>query len=323
MVQINRFAQKSATEQALYDQIYEEVIDLYGYDVRFCLREVISRDLILNDDTDSRFKDTFVVPAYIENVDEFEGEGNLLSKFGFEMRDEATFVISRTKWHEIYTSSELSVGAPADRRPFEGDLIYLPLSKSFFEISHVEFEQPFYQINDLPAYRLHCSLFEYAAEDFDTGIDDIDVIEENYNNDIRITVENPYHLTHELGTRFYQPIRVDAAGDIHAWNSIKLKQLEGDFGNTLVCIDSQVYSVNDEESDYENNTLFVASTNRDYKTYLYPEIRATVPMDDTEILKITEVSYTTYPTDIFAQNENFDSAMADVIDYTETNPFSE
>ena len=323
MVQINRFAQKSATEQALYDQIYEEVIDLYGYDVRFVLREVISRDLILNDDTDSRFKDTFVVPAYIENVDEFEGEGNLLSKFGFEMRDEATFVISRTKWHEIYTSSDLSVSAPADRRPFEGDLIYLPLSKSFFEISHVEFEQPFYQINDLPAYRLQCSLFEYAAEDFDTGIEELDIIEENYNNEIMITIEDPHGLTFEIGTRFYQPVKTDSSGNITVWNSIKLKRLEGDFGHTLVCIDPQVYSVNDEESDYENITLFIASTNREYETYLYPEIQATVPTDDTTILKITGVAYPDYPTDIFAQNENFDNAMADVIDYTETNPFSE
>jgi hypothetical protein len=111
---------------------------------------------------------------YIENTEAFDGEGDLFTKFGIELRDQANFIVSRKRWKQL-------VGSRLDEqnfRPREGDLIYLTLSESIFEIRRVETETPFYQLSNLPTFRMQCELFEYNDEDFDTNIAGIDVIEE-------------------------------------------------------------------------------------------------------------------------------------------------
>jgi hypothetical protein len=90
------------------------------------------------------------------------------------MRDEATFVVSRRRWEQfIGLDQNLIVSS----RPNEGDLIYFPRAKKLFEISFVDHDEPFYQIQDLPVYKLRCRTFEYASESMDTGIQEIDNIE--------------------------------------------------------------------------------------------------------------------------------------------------
>ena len=59
-------------------------------------------------------------------------------------------------------------------RPNEGDLVYMDRFKKLFKIDFVEHEDPFYQVADLPVFKLKCSVFEYSHEDFDTGISEID-----------------------------------------------------------------------------------------------------------------------------------------------------
>jgi hypothetical protein len=110
---------------------------------------------------------------YIENTEAFDGEGDLFTKFGIELRDQANFIVSRKRWKQL-------VGSRLDSqnfRPREGDLIYLTLSNSIFQIQKVETETPFYQLSNLPTFRMTCELFEYNDEDFDTEIASIDVIE--------------------------------------------------------------------------------------------------------------------------------------------------
>ena len=75
-----------------------------------------------------------------------------------EIRDEATFIVSRRQWQKFIGIHESGTVTP---KPNDGDLIYLPLSNSFFEIKFVEEEQPFYQLSNLPVYKLQCALFEY------------------------------------------------------------------------------------------------------------------------------------------------------------------
>tara|TARA_B100002019_G_scaffold74235_1_gene64174 strand:- start:554 stop:1567 length:1014 start_codon:yes stop_codon:yes gene_type:complete len=111
---------------------------------------------------------------YIENNEGFDGEGDLYTRFGVEIRDEATFIVSRTRFSAQVRRPDNDI---ATDRPTEGDLIYLPLANKMFEIQHVEHEQPFYQIENLPVYKMRCTLFEYSGEDFDTGIEDIQDIE--------------------------------------------------------------------------------------------------------------------------------------------------
>ncbi len=69
-------------------------------------------------------------------------------------------------------------------RPVEGDLIYFSRTKSLFEIKYVEFQNPFYQANQIYVFKLTCELFEYSSEDIDTGIAEIDAIETKYSQDM-------------------------------------------------------------------------------------------------------------------------------------------
>ena len=59
-------------------------------------------------------------------------------------------------------------------RPKEGDLIYFPLGERLFEIKHVEFENPFYQLGKNYIYELQCELFRYEDEYIDTNVAVID-----------------------------------------------------------------------------------------------------------------------------------------------------
>ena len=95
----------------------------------------------------------------------------MIGKFGLEVRDELTFVVSRRTF-------ELLVDQPSNtisiNRPREGDIIYMPTFKKFFQIDFVEDEDPMYQINDLPIFKLKCSMWEYSMETVDTGVAEID-----------------------------------------------------------------------------------------------------------------------------------------------------
>ena len=171
------FSQKVRSEQHLYEDIVIESLKMYGQDVFYLPRDIVNEDKILGDDPESSFNSSHVIEMYIENAEGFEGEGDLFTRFGVEIRDEATFVVARKRWEQTVQRYDNEI---TSTRPSEGDLIYLPLSKSLFQISHVEHEQPFYQLSNLPVYKMRCQLFEYTGEDLDTGIDTIDEIEKKY-----------------------------------------------------------------------------------------------------------------------------------------------
>ena len=148
---------------------------MYGHECYYLPREVVEEDTILNEDVQSRFGDAYSVEMYIENVEGFEGEGDLMSKFGVSVRDTATFVISLRSWERFIS---LDSNLATSLRPNEGDLIHFPMSGSMFEIKFVEHENPFYQVGKLFVFKLQCELFEYSGEDFDTNVTDIDLIED-------------------------------------------------------------------------------------------------------------------------------------------------
>ena len=173
-----------STEQHLYEDLVVESLRMYGQETFYLPRQVVEEDSILDEDVQSEFGDAYSVEMYIENAEGFEGEGDLMSKFGVEIRDQATFVISVRSWERfVSTDGNLATGL----RPNEGDLIYLPLSGSLFEIRFVEHEMPFYQVGKLFVFKLQAELFEYAGEDFDTGTF-ADVVEQEaaYRVDLRM-----------------------------------------------------------------------------------------------------------------------------------------
>lgn len=171
------FSQKVKSEQDLYEDIIIESLKIYGQDVYYLPRSIINEDRILGEDIPSSFNSSYKIEMYIENIEGFDGEGDLFTKFGVEIRDQATFIVARKRWKRQVGRIENQLDA---QRPREGDLIYLPLSNSMFQIMHVEHEQPFYQLSNLPVYKMRCELFEYNNEDFDTGIDTIDGIEKSF-----------------------------------------------------------------------------------------------------------------------------------------------
>lgn len=186
MVTNVHFSQKVRSEQSLYEDIIIESLKMYGQDVYYIPRDIISDDRILGDDIQSRFNSAYKIEMYIENVDGFDGEGDLFTKFGVEIRDQATFIVSRKRWSQTIGRYDNEIESV---RPREGDLIYIGLSNSIFQIQHVEHEQPFYQISNLPTYKLRCELFEYSGEDLDTGINAIDNIEELYGYRYDLTLD--------------------------------------------------------------------------------------------------------------------------------------
>ena len=173
------------TEQHLYEDLVVESLRMYGHETFYLPREIVDEDSILGEDIQSKFGDSYSVEMYIENTDGFEGEGDLFSKFGVQVRDTATFIISLRSWERfISLDSNLATGL----RPNEGDLIHFPLSGSLFEIKFVEHENPFYQVGKLFVFKLQCELFEYSGEDFDTGNINIDLVEDQQAYTIEMTM---------------------------------------------------------------------------------------------------------------------------------------
>jgi len=169
------FSQKVKSEQDLYENIVIESLQMYGQDVFYLPRTIVAEDTIFKEDVVSKFEDAYQIEMYLENIDGYGGDGDLFTRFGVELRDQANFVVAKKRWEEVaFNNSSSQV------RPNEGDLIFIPMSNSIFEITRVEDERPFYQLSNLPVFRLTCELFEYNDEDFDTDIPAIDTIEQGY-----------------------------------------------------------------------------------------------------------------------------------------------
>lgn len=146
-----------------------ESIKIYGVDVMYVPRTLQNYDKIYGEDKQtSLYNKAYTVEMYVKNVEGFQGEGDFLSKFGLQIRDQITFTISRRAFIE-----EIGDYVLIDR-PREGDLVYFPFNRKVFEIKFVEHEPVFYQMGSLQMYDLKCELFEYNNEKFDTGIVEID-----------------------------------------------------------------------------------------------------------------------------------------------------
>ncbi|AOV60227.1 neck protein [Synechococcus phage S-CAM9] len=179
------FRQEVASEQRLVQDLVNEHLRMYGQEVYYMPRKYFGTDEIMRENILSAFDDAYPIEAYIANVEGFQGSGDLMTKFGIRVTDEATFVVSKERFEDYVVELMSNIdGAENLRRndengviavrPVEGDLIYFPLTDSLFEIKFVEHENPFYQLGQLYTYELRCELFEYEQEVIDTGIDQID-----------------------------------------------------------------------------------------------------------------------------------------------------
>ena len=180
------FRHNVRSEQNLYEDLIIEAIQMYGQDIYYIPREVVHRDMIFDDSILSRFKHAYKVETYVESIEGYEGDGDLFQKFGVEIRDAVTLVMSRRRWNTEIRQYVEAQGGTADTpnlpnntyyRPREGDLVHFGMTGATFQIMRVEDDMPFYQLGNLPTFRLRCEKFEYSDEDFDTGIEEIDRME--------------------------------------------------------------------------------------------------------------------------------------------------
>ena len=171
------FSEQVRSEQSLYEDIVIEALKIYGYDMYYLPRDIVNQNDLLNEDVSSRFNSAYMIEMYVDNIEGFDGQGDIFQKFGVEIRDNVTLTMSRRRWNQAIKRHDNEL---TSERPLEGDLVYVPFSRKLFQIMRVEHEQPFYQVTNLPTYKLYCELFEFAGDDFDTGVAVVDEIERSY-----------------------------------------------------------------------------------------------------------------------------------------------
>jgi len=184
-----------------------EQLRIYGQDVFYIPRTLVKEDELFGEDTLSKFDDAYQIEMYFENVEGYEGEKEIMSKFGLQMNEDVTFVVARRRFEQLVShDSNLIVKT----RPNEGDLVYFPKVKKIFEISFVDHDDPFYQIHNVPAFKLKCKTFEYSSEDMDTGIAEIDAIETDNSLDQLV-----YQITMEQSGTYNEGLELeDGTGNL-------------------------------------------------------------------------------------------------------------
>jgi hypothetical protein len=167
----------STAEQRLHEDLIIEGLRQYGHDIYYLPRTLVNKDLILGEDVASKFNSAFPIEAYMETTEGFAGQQELINKFGLEIREDTTFTIAKRRFDQLVDSKTALI---KEGRPNEGDIVYMPLMNSFFEIQFVEDQEPFFQLGNLPVYKLRVTRWEYSNEELNTGVSDIDVAEDTY-----------------------------------------------------------------------------------------------------------------------------------------------
>jgi hypothetical protein len=201
--------------------------------VYYVNRDTVALDNVLGEDSLSSYTKQTPIEMYVEDAEGFGGDKEIITQFGLENRNEITFVVSKERFQEMDSqfviesgtdttgggillesgsidqsgsSSTLSsvqgddnfyvlqdIASTDADRPQEGDLVYHPVIAKMFEINFVDHDEPFYQLDNNPVYKLRCKQFEYSSEDIATGIDTIDTIEDDLSRSssaFQFTLEN-------------------------------------------------------------------------------------------------------------------------------------
>ena len=244
-------------EQDTAEDLIIESIKIYGLDVKYLPRTIINQDFLLGEDPLGKFNSAIDLEVYIKNIQGFEGEGDFLSKFNLEIRDQITFTMARKRFSQIATeklidevgynyqvetantqawsvtdSYVLETGSAngysiTSTRPLEGDLIFFPLNNKLYEIKFVEHENIFYQHGKLYTYDILCELYERDSR-LDTGNTAIDIIESNTTLDIltyQFLDESGNTMLIEDGGYMLQEFRLEATAPMANNEYITAKSL--------------------------------------------------------------------------------------------------
>ena len=271
----------SHAEQELINSLTSEVIQIHGLDVFYLPRTLVKEDLLMGEDVLSKFSTVYEIEMYLKSTEGFGGEGDLVSKFGLDVRDEVIFTVHRDRF-ELATDMS---------KPLEGDLIYLPVNKGLFEIKFVEHEQPFYQSGKNYSFDITCELFQYAEEQLDTGVSEIDSIEREQSAAIDLVMTAGGSGTFSVDEAVYQgPSLANATGKgiVVSWDTT-----------------TRTLRVNDTSG------TFAASTN------------VTGDTSGAVWSQASAADYQELPTTPFADNKEFETDGDAILDFSESNPFGE
>lgn len=286
------FSKGTITEQYLYEDLVIEALQIYGHDVYYLPRKLVNKDQLFGEDPLSSFNDAYSIEMYMETVEGYEGEKELVSRFGLEIRDETTFVVSRRRWLDLVGHDSNLITSV---RPGEGDWIYMPNVRRLFEISFVDIDDPFYQIDNLPVYKLYCRTVEYSSERLDTGIDAIDDIETDTTGDAL-----QWQFLSEQGTttNYVENIELERGTDLYTTGSVELETATD--GGTGVLTG---------ETETGFGSIMTEESTSKYSFFIINE------------------EYTITTSDPLADNDWIEDAVTSstdpVLDFTEKNPFGE
>ena len=286
------FSKGTITEQYLYEDLVIEALQIFGHDVYYLPRKLVNKDQLFGEDPLSSFNDAYSIEMYMETVEGYEGEKELVTRFGLEIRDETTFVVARRRWLDLVGHDSNLITSV---RPGEGDWIYMPNVRRLFEISFVDIDDPFYQIDNLPVYKLYCRTVEYSDERLDTGIDAIDDIETDNTGDAL-----QWQFLSEQGatTNYVENIELERGTDLYATGTVELETAtDGGTGNLTSETETGFGSIMTEESTSKYSFFII---NEEY------EITTSDPLADNDWIE-DAVTSSTDP----------------VLDFTEKNPFGE
>ena len=301
------------SEQDLYEDLVTESIKIFGQDVIYIPRTRIAEDALLNEEW-SEFTAAYPIEMFLENAEGFEGDGNLLGKFGLEIRDQANFVVTKRRWDNVIgvNVNTANLGYTEVGQPAEGDLIYMTMTQRLFEIRYVEPKSPFYQLQKLPSYTLTAELFEYNDQHFDTGWDEIDQVE--WDNATSYSYIMSTATAYKLGEEVTQwtgvndsaspAVPINVIGYVAGW--------EGDVKRLTI--------ISPHQSTNGDGTFKAFSVQAAANRALVGTESGTtsqITVDQSGTIK------TFYNKDPYADNDELEVFGDDVIDFTESNPFGD
>lgn len=301
----NPYFKEYIGEQTLLDDLTVEVIKTMGRDMIYIPREYVNRDLVFGEDTISQFKDTYTIEMYIQNVTAFGGQMNIINKFGINITDRVTLQVSKTRFDQQIYANDNNL-----RTPREGDLIYFPFNKSLFEINYVEDKIPFFQFGILNVYTLTCELFTYSFENIETGVDNIDEVEENRKYNMYLLTLSGAPISGSLilkrGDVIYQVAGVTGAGSTYA-NATAEATIVQYTGNS-----TYVKGVSGTFISGTSGTQSIKSTITGVEYYLLGVTQTNVNLSIDPVATVDEI-----------ENDVYGDAADNTLNFNKDNPFSE
>ena len=173
-------------EQGLVQDLVDEQIKLFGSDVYYIPR-IVLQDSTLDEVRYSKYQEQFQIEMLLQNVTGFGDNAEFISKFGLRITDEIIFRVSTRRWDEEV--AEHNPNLTVASRPNEGDLLYFPLTQDIYEIKFVGKEEPFFQFGKIQFYAITAEIYEVGQDDFDTGVAEIDAVEQLFDNAIKLFMD--------------------------------------------------------------------------------------------------------------------------------------